>query len=61
MDETRKYHPDCCNSDPKGLAWYVFINNWILAKKKKVQNSLELRETNKLKGLSQDTLSPTWA
>jgi hypothetical protein len=35
MDGTRKYHPEWGNSDPKGHAWYVFTNKWILAKKKK--------------------------
>ena len=31
-DGTRKYHPECGNSDPKGHAWYGFSNKWLLAK-----------------------------
>ena len=34
MDEARKYHPEWGNSDPKGHAWYVLINKWILDKNK---------------------------
>jgi hypothetical protein len=30
MDGTRKY-PEWGNSDPKGHAWYVLTNKWILA------------------------------
>jgi hypothetical protein len=41
MDRTRKYHPALGSSDPKGHAWYVLTNNWILSKtqKKKKKNS----------------------
>jgi hypothetical protein len=39
MDRTRKYHPERDNSDPKGHAWYVLTNKWILAKKIPKQNN----------------------
>jgi hypothetical protein len=39
MDGTRKYHPERSNSNPKEHAWYILTNEWILAKKKKVQNN----------------------
>jgi hypothetical protein len=38
MDGTQKYHPEWGISDPKGHAWYVLTNKWIL-EKKKVQNT----------------------
>ena len=31
MDQTRKYHPECGNPDPKENAWYVLTDKWILA------------------------------
>ena len=34
MYRTRKYHPEWGNSDPKGHAWYVLNNKWILVAKK---------------------------
>jgi hypothetical protein len=33
MDGSRKYHSKWGNSDPKGPAWYVHTNMWIVAKK----------------------------
>jgi hypothetical protein len=33
VDGSRKYHPEGDNSDPKGHAWYVLTNKWILVKK----------------------------
>jgi hypothetical protein len=33
MDGTRKYHPETGNPDPKGHAWYVLTDKWILGKK----------------------------
>jgi hypothetical protein len=31
--ELKKFHPEWHSSDPKGHAWYVLTNKWILAKK----------------------------
>jgi hypothetical protein len=51
MDGTRKYHPELGSSDPKGQAWYVLTNKWILEKKPyripKIQ-STEFKRLNKL-------------
>ena len=40
MVGTRKYHPECGNSDPKEHTWHVHMacNKWVLAKK--VQNTV---------------------
>ena len=60
MDGTRKYQSGWDNSDPKGHAWYVLTNKWILAKK--VQNtcikSTELKKVSKEKGSSEETSIP---
>ena len=38
---TKKYHPECHNSDPTGFAWYIITNMWILAKKvENTQNTI---------------------
>ena len=38
---TKKYHPECHNSDPTGFAWYIITNIWILAKKvENTQNTI---------------------
>ena len=60
MDGTRKYHPECGNSDPKGHAWYVLTNKWILAKKYRIHRikSTELKKVNKLKDPSEDGSIP---
>jgi hypothetical protein len=63
MDGTRKYHPECGNSDRKGHAWYVLTNKWLLAKKKKKYTickiqSRELKKLNKLNCASKDALVP---
>jgi hypothetical protein len=44
MDGNRKYHPEWGNSDPKGHAWYILTNKWMLAKNifKKVQNTQDI-------------------
>jgi hypothetical protein len=56
MDGTRKYHSEWGNSDPKGHAWYVLTNKWVLTKKKclipKVQPTV-LKKVNKLKDPSE--------
>jgi hypothetical protein len=57
MDETRKYDPEWGNWDPKGHAWYVFSNKWILAKKVQNTQNTELKKVNKPKT---QVLNPTW-
>jgi len=32
-DGTWKYHPEWGNLDPKGQAWYVLTDKWILAER----------------------------
>ena len=39
MGGTRQYHPEWGNKDPKGQAWHVLTNKWILPQKKIVQNT----------------------
>ena len=57
MDGTRHYHPERGNSDPKGHAWHIFTNKWILVIKKsrkpKIQPT-ELKQVNKIKGQSEE-------
>jgi hypothetical protein len=36
MDGARKYHPESGNSDPKGHAWYVLTDRWLLAQKYRI-------------------------
>jgi hypothetical protein len=66
MDGTRKYHPVLGNSDPKGHAWYVLTNKWILAptpiKKYRMPKikSTEVKKINKLKFLNEDSSVPFW-
>jgi hypothetical protein len=57
MDGTRKYNPECGNSDTKGHAWYVLINKWILAKNKKQTNKKQ-QQQQKLQN-TQDTVHKT--
>jgi hypothetical protein len=53
MDGTRKFHPECGNSDPEGHAWYVLTNVWIVAKKEKEKKSTEYpRQSTELKKLN---------
>ena len=55
MDGTRKYHPERGNSDkgnPKGHAWYILTNKWILAKKQNKTKTKTLQNT-------QDTINRT--
>jgi hypothetical protein len=40
IDRTRKHNPECGNPDPKGHAWYVLTDKWILAK-----NSYSIQDT----------------
>jgi hypothetical protein len=42
--------------DPKGHAWYVLTNKWILAKQYRIPRiqSTELKKVDKLKGPSED-------
>jgi hypothetical protein len=53
MNGTRKYLPEWSNLDPKGCAWYVLTNKWILAPQKKYRlpkiYSTELKKLTKLK------------
>jgi hypothetical protein len=37
MELKKIYHPEWYNSDPKGYAWYVITNEWVLVKN--VQNT----------------------
>jgi hypothetical protein len=64
MGGARKYHPERSNSNPKGHAWYLLTNKWILAKHThtkyrtpKIQ-STELKKVNKQKSPSEDTSVP---
>jgi hypothetical protein len=36
MDRTRKYHLEWGNPNPKGHAWYVLTDEWILAQKLRI-------------------------
>jgi hypothetical protein len=36
MSGIRKYHPEQGNPDPKGHAWYVLTDKWILDKKYRI-------------------------
>jgi hypothetical protein len=62
MDETRKCQSVRDNSDPKGHAWYVLTNKWILAKKKSTEyprySPQNLKKFNKLKVPSKNASVP---
>jgi hypothetical protein len=57
MDGARKYHPEWGNPDPKGHAWYVLTNKWILTKKYRIPRiqPTELKKVNKLNCPSEGT------
>jgi hypothetical protein len=48
MDGTRKYYPERGNSDPKGQAWHILTNKWILAKKYRISSTqfTDLKKVN---------------
>jgi hypothetical protein len=60
MDGTRKYHPEWGNPDPKGNAWCVLTNKWILAKKYRISKiqPRDCKKFSKQKGPSEDTSIP---
>ena len=56
MDQTRKYHPECGNPDPKEHAWYVLTDKWILAIKYRIPtiHSTDPNKLNRKEGPSKD-------
>jgi hypothetical protein len=60
VNGTRKYQPECGNSDSKEHAQYILTNKWILTKTYRIPTiqSIELRKINKLKGPSKDAIVP---
>jgi hypothetical protein len=45
IDRPAKYHLQWGKSHPKGHAWYVLTNKWILAKEKKVPQIPTIQST----------------
>jgi hypothetical protein len=60
MDGTGKHHPELGNPEPKGHAWFVLTNNWILAKKYRIpiMQLIDHKKFNKQQGLSEDDSIP---
>jgi hypothetical protein len=62
MDETRKYHAERGNPNPKGYvhAWYVLIDKWALTQKYRIPmiQLTDLMKINKKKDSSVDIYIP---
>ena len=60
MDGSRTYYPEWSNSDPKGYAWYVLTDEWILVKKFRIPRiqPIDCKKCNKYKGPSKDVSTP---
>ena len=48
MDRNRKYHLESGSPDPKGQAWYIFTDKWILIIKYRIP-MIHLIDSKKLK------------
>jgi hypothetical protein len=64
MDGSKKYHPEWGNSEPKGHAWYVLTNKWVLVKRKKKAKSQDrahrTQKNQQDEGPMRGCLSSTW-
>ena len=60
INGARKYHSEWCNLDPKGHAWYVLTDKWILAKKYRLLliYPTDPKKLNKKEGPSKDASIP---